>query len=228
MIFNISTKKYIDLLEGAEETPSDNGAQSEPEAAENSNTNDNSSESENQDSNNDDSMDLPDENQDDSGADGTGEDDFGADGESGDEFGDEGSGEDGMDDASAEEPDPNDVIKQSEEELFSNLTQIEIQMKHEELKKNFLELYESANKLIERINNINQTQNSLAIADYASNVVSEMKSLIYTYITKAYDKKSYTESAITFNRCLVVLKGIDDLLNTILEYELKDKDEEKP
>jgi len=218
MIFNINTKKYIDLLEGAEETTPGGGAQSEPEAAENSNTNDNSSESENQDSNNDDSMDLPDENQD----------DFGADGESGDEFGDEGSGEDGMDDASTEEPDPNDAIKQSEEELFSNLTQIEIQMKHEELKKNFLELYESANKLIERINSINQTQNSLAIADYASNVVSEMKSLIYTYITKAYDKKSYTESAITFNRCLVVLKGIDDLLNTILEYELKDKDEEKP
>lgn len=222
--------RYYWLREGAEE--GDNSQETENNnAGNNAANNSDTKEDNNSNDNKNNSMDLPDEddNGNENGNDnkGGGEEDNGEEDLFGDdeEGGDSGDSDSNSDDDSSmdEEPDENDIVRQSEEEMFANLTQAEIDMKHTELKNNFINLYTDTEKIIERVNDIKTSGSSIAIAEYISVTIYNLRDLIYDYMTKLFDRKSYTESAILFNRYLAVLKGIEKLLDTIIENEGKEE-----
>lgn len=108
-----------------------------------------------------------------------------------------------------------DDARGMEQELFKDLTPDQIDLKHQELKSNFTQLYDSTNSIIERINDIPSNEDYLATISFVSEKLSELRTMVADYMNNVYSTKSYMENAINYNRFLAVLKGINDILDEI-------------
>lgn len=109
-----------------------------------------------------------------------------------------------------------------ENQLFSDLTPQQIDQKHQELKNNFVKIFDSTGKIIERINNIPTDEGFLATTNFVSTQLGDLREYIIDYINNVYSTKSYMENSIVYNRILVVLNQINQVL-----AELTDDMEEK-
>lgn len=108
-----------------------------------------------------------------------------------------------------------DDARGMEQELFKDLTPDQIDLKHQELKSNFIQLYDSTNSIIERINDIPSNEDYLATISFVSEKLSELRTMVADYMNNVYSTKSYMENAINYNRFLAVLKSINDILDEI-------------
>lgn len=111
----------------------------------------------------------------------------------------------------AEEEEPVDEIKQQEEELLQ-LTPSELDIKHKELKSQYLTMYDITISLIERIGDISVNEESVGAIEYISDTLSRLKTMLSDYMDSVYSTKSYIENSINYNRFLAVLNGINKLL----------------
>lgn len=109
-----------------------------------------------------------------------------------------------------------------ENQLFSDLTPRQIDQKHQELKNNFVKIFDSTGEIIERINNIPTDENFLATTNFVSTQLGDLREYIVDYINNVYSTKSYMENSIVYNRILVILNQINQVL-----AELTDDMEEK-
>lgn len=107
---------------------------------------------------------------------------------------------------------PVDDLKQKEEKLLSNLTPEQLDIKHKELKNNFLNMYDIVNNIIERISDISVNERSIATVEFISNQLSNLKDMIVDYLNTTYKTKSYIENYINYNRFMAVLNGINKLI----------------
>ena len=123
----------------------------------------------------------PAENQDDSNA------DISMDIDMGDEGGD--AGGEGGDDSSTDnssvgssgstnEDEEVDENKKVEEEIFSNLTHDQLDIKHKELKNQYLNLYDMTTEIIDRISSIAITEDITFVIDYVSTTLSNLRDLV--------------------------------------------------
>jgi hypothetical protein len=117
------------------------------------------------------------------------------------------------------EPSPVDGIKKKEEEIYANLTPEELDIKHRELKKQFLTMFDMTTQLVERINNISVNQEYISIIEYASNNLARLRTMLGDYMNSVYKTKSYTENHINYNRFLATLNGISKILEEINKNE---------
>lgn len=143
------------------------------------------------------------------------------------EMADDGSGEGAPpDDGSAppqEEPESEvDDIKQREEELYNELSPEQLDIKHRELKNQYLAMYDMVVSIIDRIGDVNVAEENIHTVEYVSNNLSKLKDMLTDYVDSVYQTKSYIENSINYNRFLAVLNGI----NKILE-EMNSKNDEK-
>lgn len=114
-----------------------------------------------------------------------------------------------------EEEQPVDELKAKEEEIYSNLTDEQLDIKHRELKTRFLDLYDMTSKIVDRIGDATVTEENIGVIEYISKNLSELRDMISDYVSSVYQTKSYTENSVNYNRFLAVLNGIDKMLEEI-------------
>lgn len=109
-----------------------------------------------------------------------------------------------------------------ENQLFSDLTPQQLNLKHEELKSNFVKLFDNTGEIIDRINEIPTDERFLSTINFISTQLSELRERIVDYMNNVYSTKSYMENSIVYNRFLTVLNQINQVL-----VEIKDDIGEK-
>lgn len=132
-----------------------------------------------------------------------------------DEYGGEdgGGGEaQGSESPPPEEEAPVDNIKQQEEELYNELTPEQLDIKHKELKTQFLNMYDEVVAIIDRIGDVNVAEENIGTIEYVSNTLANLKDMLSDYMNTVYKTKSYFENSINYNRFLAVLGGINKIL----------------
>lgn len=144
------------------------------------------------------------------------------------DMGDEGGGDtggEGGDDSSADstgssgdstnEDEEVDENKKAEEEIFGDLTHDQLDIKHKELKNQYLNLYDMTTEIIDRISSIAISEDITFVIDYISTTLSNLRDMVVDYINDVYKTKSYTENLINYNRFLATLSGINKILEEI-------------
>ena len=123
--------------------------------------------------------------------------------------------EDGEQPAEGEDPNaeanPVDDIKQKEEELIGLSTQ-HLDIKHEELKSQFLSMYDMITSIIERIDDASVRKDNIKVIHYISDTIVKLKSMLTDYIENVYSTRSYIENSVIYNRFLAVLNGVLKIL----------------
>ena len=108
-----------------------------------------------------------------------------------------------------------------EKEIFDDLTPDQIDMKHKELKNNFLELYNSTSNIIDRVNQIPTSDEFLSTISFVGKKLAELRKMVADYMNNVYSTKSYMENAINYNRFLATLNGINDILTEVSKELIK-------
>ena len=122
---------------------------------------------------------------------------------------DGGSGSDsaGGDNSSDEE------VNDDNTDIFSSLSAEEQQIKIKELKGLYQQMYTSCDELLDRINNLDYTEDSLPIMTRITYALYDLKKYISEYIISIFPRKSYIENEISFNRFLMILNSVKDILS---------------
>lgn len=130
------------------------------------------------------------------------------------------NGQQSADGGKEEQPEKEvDDLKAAEEEMYANLTPEQLDIKHKELKGQFLEMFDMVSELIDRIGDAGTSEENIKIIEYISNNLINLKDMISDYVNDVYQTKSYVENSIVYNRFLATLNGINRLLE---EIQVKD------
>lgn len=108
---------------------------------------------------------------------------------------------------------PVDDIKKTEEELYGNMSNEELDQMHKELKSRFCDLYDIIGDTIERLSGISVNEEKIHTIEYASSKLSALKDMMVDYIHNIYKTKSYIENNINYNKFLVVVNAVVKLLD---------------
>lgn len=114
-----------------------------------------------------------------------------------------------------DDEEPVDDIKRQEEELYSNLTAEELDIKHRELKNQYLAMFDIISSLITRIGDVSIPEDSIPALEYISQTLIKLKDMVTNYVNFVYKTKSYIENSINYNKFLAVLNGINKILEEI-------------
>ena len=98
-------------------------------------------------------------------------------------------------------------------DIFSSLSAEEQQIKIKELKGLYQQMYTSCDELLDRINNLEFTEDSLPVMNRITYALYDLKKYISEYIISVFPRKSYIENDITFNRFLMILNSVKDILS---------------
>ena len=98
-------------------------------------------------------------------------------------------------------------------DIFSSLSAEEQQIKIKELKGLYQQMYTSCDELLDRINNLEFTEDSLPVMTRITYALYDLKKYISEYIISIFPRKSYIENDITFNRFLMILNSVKDILS---------------
>ena len=150
------------------------------------------------------------------GGNGDGSQDGNSDGQEGEgtEDGAEGDGSD----TSAD--DPQAELKELESKLFSDLSPEQIQIKDNELKVQFINLYEDIEKTENRVNRIVKTDSNESVVNFIIRKLEELKELVHTSLIQTYQTRTYLQNVLTYNHHLAVFASIGKMLK---ELSKKDK-----
>jgi hypothetical protein len=143
---------------------------------------------------------------DDAGGDDGGTDD--SDLDSGDSGGDIGGGE--------EEVNPKNT------DIFSTLSAEEQSLKIAELKKLYNNLYIYISDMLGKVNDINPDEDNIEAIYRVTSALYELKENIGHYIKNIFSLKSYIENDIAYNRYLVIIRSITNVMNMIAD-EMEEK-----
>ena len=116
---------------------------------------------------------------------------------------------------------PVDDFKKQEEELYGDLTPEQLDIKHRELKNQFLSMYDITTTIIDRIGDASISKENIGIAQYISNNLIRLREMLTDYMQNVYQGKSYIENSINYNRFLAVLNGINKILEEVDKKEDK-------
>lgn len=129
---------------------------------------------------------------------------------------------DSMDDSSGEERDSK--LKELEGELFDTLSPEQKQIKIDELKRCYQELYSRCDNIIDMINNgTSPDENTSRVFEYINDNMSDLKQYIYDYFTYTFDTKPYLENDAQYRKYIAILNSF----NSILEPLIKNKESEE-
>ena len=98
-------------------------------------------------------------------------------------------------------------------DIFSSLSAEEQQIKIKELKGLYQQMYTSCDELLDRINNLEFTEDSLPVMNRITYALYDLKKYISEYIISIFPRKSYIENDIAFNRFLMILNSVKDILS---------------
>lgn len=137
--------------------------------------------------------------------------------------GDSGESENGADDGESDEVDSSSEdteskLKELEGEIFDTLSPEQKQIKIDELKRCYQELYERCDNIIELLNDSKAPdENTSKVFEYINNNLVDLKQYIYDYFSYTFDTKTYLENNAQYQKHLVVLNSLDDILKELRE-----------
>ena len=140
---------------------------------------------------------------------------------SGDDTGDTSSDTDSDTSTGSDEEAKIDELKKQEEELYSNLTPEQLDLRHKELKEQYLSMYDLIVSILDRINEASVDEEKVEIVKYISDTLENLKKMIVDYMKYSYKMKSYIENSINYNRFLAVLNGMNKILEEMNKTEDK-------
>lgn len=116
-------------------------------------------------------------------------------------------------------------IKAKEKEIFASLSPAEQRVKNKQLKNRFKDLYDNCSNIIEKINEIGGDIQSVSPQlKRTISILFEIKSNIYDYLMDLYDANGYFENEIVYNKYLVMLNSVKNILVEIDKAYDPDKD----
>ena len=119
-----------------------------------------------------------------------------------------------------EEEQPVNIIKQQEEDIY-DLSPKQLDIKHKELKSQFLSMYDITTSIIDRIGDANINEENIGVVEYISDTLSRLRTMLTDYIDSVYASKSYMENFVAYNRFLAVLNGVNKMLEELDKKEDK-------
>lgn len=129
----------------------------------------------------------------------------GAEGDMGDDYGDDSSSGDSYD----------SQIEDLEKEIFSDLSEPQMDIRNKELKKNFSALYDMINDIIERINDISKDADIIKPLEFVTLKLGDLANHVSDYLVYTFSTKSYTENMINYKLFLTAVHQINDILSKI-------------
>ena len=100
-------------------------------------------------------------------------------------------------------------------DIFASLTAEEQQIKIQELKRLYRDLYLAVNDLIHRIDDIELTEDIMKVMTNVSDILHQLQDSIADYFQNMFNIRSYYENDVKYNEFLLVLKKtstvVDDL-----------------
>ena len=124
----------------------------------------------------------------------------------------------GGDESSADDT-PVDELKKQEEEMYANLSPEQLDIKHKELKNQYLAVFDTINSIIDRIGDASTSEDNIHVIEYVSNKLAELQKMLTDYMNSVYKTKSYIENLVNYNRFLAVLNGINKILEEMNKKE---------
>lgn len=115
---------------------------------------------------------------------------------------------------------PVDDLKQQEEEMYGLSTE-KLELRHRELKKQYLDMYDTIVNILDRIGSASVQEEDIGVIEYISSTLSNLRTMITDYIDKAYPLNSYIENSVNYNRFLAVLQGINKILEDVSKRDNK-------
>lgn len=124
--------------------------------------------------------------------------------------------EDEKDSANDTEEEKKDEIAEIEADIFKDLSPEQLNIKVTELKNKFLEIHTSTSNTLIRLQSISKTEDNRKVVDFCVAKLTELKELVYYYITATFDTKSYVENNINLQQYISTLATIGKLLKGII------------
>lgn len=116
---------------------------------------------------------------------------------------------------SSSDSDYNQQIQDLEKDIYDNLTEPQMDIRSKELKRNFVNLYDAVNDIIERINDISKDSASIKPLEFVSEKLTDLADRLSDYLSYTFSTKSYTENEINYNIFLAAIDQINDVLEKI-------------
>ena len=135
-----------------------------------------------------------------------------------------GSDDSSMDDGSSmdiPENDPHQKLKELEAEIFDQLSDQEKEIKKNELKKLFIVLIEKSDAIIDLLQEVPKTDETVRLIDYVINTLTDLKTYLNDYVSNMYDIKTYLQNTVNFQKYLAVFDSVkaitEEIKRTIVE-----------
>lgn len=130
-----------------------------------------------------------------------------------DDYGGEGEDNSADDYDSVDKSD--DEIAQLEDEIFAKFNSSQIALMNRDLKKNFNDLFNTIEDLIDRINDIPKAIEHIKLIEFVSTKLADLRDMLSHYLYYTYDTKNYTENQISYKRFIIMANQIGDLIGKI-------------
>lgn len=95
------------------------------------------------------------------------------------------------------------------------MTDPQIDIRNKELKKNFSDMYDMINDVIDRINDISKDADMLKPMEFISNNLADLNDRISDYLNYTFATKPYTENLVNYRIFMATLVQINDMLSQI-------------
>ena len=129
----------------------------------------------------------------------------GTDGDTGD------TGVDGM--STGEDPDQD--LKDAENDIFNGLSDQDKVIKINELKDLYQDLYNRIITLYDKVNDIPKDDELIKVYNFIIDNLSDLKQFVYDYLTNTFDNKTYLENMVNYKKYLSTLNVINGILEEI-------------
>lgn len=125
----------------------------------------------------------------------------------------------GTDDTTMNGPDPDQGLKDAENDIFDGLSDQDKQVKINELKSLYEELYNRITDLLDKINEIPKTEDLSKVYNFVTNNLSDVKQFVYDYMNNMFDNKTYMENLVNYKKYISTLNVINGILEEIRKGE---------
>lgn len=122
------------------------------------------------------------------------------------------------DDESSENTDNDQVddeYKQLEDQLYDTLTEKQKNIRRLELQKNFYDIYNQMDPIINSLESIEKKSDNCYIIDRLKNVSKNVKKYILDYLTNSFNNNTYIDNNTTYLKYIVLLNEINKVMKSL-------------
>lgn len=107
----------------------------------------------------------------------------------------------------------NDQLKTAEDQVLVDLSDAQKKIQSDELRQNFIDMYNIILDVIDKVNNIHKQESTLQVFEFISSQLLILKDIVNTTITRTFDTKTYFENNVTYQQCMAILNTTKDLID---------------